>query len=89
MNVTPEIVLFHVENKIIRPMWRASALSKKSGRQTDKQSFFKKTFEMAVYSSSSFSIIQKHEKRFKKPLKQFCDGRTDQPTDQKVAYRVA
>ena len=38
------------KNKVIRPKLRASALSKKSGRQTDKHFFFKKTFEIAVYS---------------------------------------
>ena len=35
-------------NKVIRPKSRASALSKKSGRQTDEQTkTFKKTFELA------------------------------------------
>ena len=37
---------------------------------------------------SSFSTIQKHEKRLKKPLKQLCDGPTDQPTNQEVAQVV-
>ena len=41
----------NVENKVIRPKSRASAFSKKSGRQTDKHFFFKKIFEMAVFSS--------------------------------------
>ena len=30
---------------------------------------------------TSFSTIQKHEKNFKKPLKQFCDRPTNQPTN--------
>ena len=51
---------------------------KKSDRWTDNQFILKKTFEMALYS---FSTIQRHKKRFRKPLKQFCDGLTDQLTD--------
>ena len=38
------------KNKVIRPKSRASALSKKGDRQTN-NFCFKKTFEMAVYSS--------------------------------------
>ena len=37
-------------NKVTRPKSRASALSEKSGRQTDEQTkTLKKTFELAVY----------------------------------------
>ena len=54
---------------------------KKSGRQTDKQFFFKKTFEIAIYATKFLSTIQKHKKLFRKPLKQFCDGPTDRRTD--------
>ena len=36
-------------HSVIRPKSRASALPKKSGGQTDKHFFFKKTFETAVY----------------------------------------
>ena len=40
------------KNKVIRPNSRASALSEKSGRQTDEQTkTFKKTFELATKSS--------------------------------------
>ena len=68
-------------NKVIRPKLRASALSKKV-RQTDRQIiFFKKTYEIAIYATKFLFTIQKHRKRFKKPLKQFCDQPTDQPTD--------
>ena len=58
---------------------------KKAGRQTDKHFFSKRHLKWLSTPQSSFSTIQKHEKRFKKPLKQFCDGptdrRTDRPTD--------
>ena len=43
-------MLFYL-NKVIRPKSRASALSKKSGRQTDEQTkTFKKTFKLATKS---------------------------------------
>ena len=49
-----EILIFQVAyivNKVIRPKSRASALSKKSGRQTDKQTkTFKNTFKRATKS---------------------------------------
>ena len=69
------------ENKVIRPESRASALTK-IVRQTDRQIFFsKRLLKWPFVPQRFFSIIQGHEKRFKKPLKQFCDGRTDRPTD--------
>ena len=40
---------FKKKNKVIRPKSRASALSEKSGKQTDEQTItFKKTFELAT-----------------------------------------
>ena len=57
-------------NKVIRPKSRASALSKKSGRQTDKQFFFfKKTFEMAAYSSKFLLYHSETLKTLKKAFK--------------------
>ena len=68
-------------NKVIRPKSRASALSKRV-RQTDRKTFFfKKTFEIASYTTKFLSTIQKHKKLFKKPLKQFYDRPTNRPTD--------
>ena len=64
-------------NKVIRPKSRASALSKKSGRQTDKQFVFKKTLETAVYSTKFLLYHSETIKRFQKPLKQSSDGPTD------------
>ena len=54
-------------NKVIRPKSRASALAKKSGRQTDKHSFSKKYVKKLFTTSSIFSTIQRHEKCDKKP----------------------
>ena len=54
---------------------------KKSGRQTDKQFFLKKHLKWPFTPQSFFSTIQRHEKRFKEPLKQFCDGPTNGPMD--------
>ena len=55
---------------------------KKSNRQTDRQFFFsKRHLKWPFTLQILFSTIQRHKKRFKKPLKQFCDGRTDGPTD--------
>ena len=50
---------------------------KKSGRQIDKQFFFNKTFEMAVF----FLPFKDIKKRFKKPLKQSCYEGTDRWID--------
>ena len=64
--------------------------------QADKQTnnfFSKKHLKWLFTSPSIFSTIQRHKKHNKKPLKPFCDGWTDGPTnkqtDQKVGYRVA
>ena len=54
---------------------------KKSGRQTGKQLFFKKTFEIVVYLSKLLLYYSEAKKRNEKPLKPFCDGPTDRRTD--------
>ena len=57
---------------------------KKSGRQTDKHFFFKKTFEMAVHPTKFLLYHSETFKRIEKPLKEYCDGRTDRPTDRRT-----
>ena len=76
-------------DKVIRSKSRASALSR-TVRRTDSQTiFFKKTFKTAITTPNLLLHYSATWKRDKKPWKRLCDGRTDGPTDRKVAYRVA
>ena len=69
------------KNKVIRPKSRASALSEKSGRQTDEQTkTFKKTLELATKSLKNNCMTNQWIDRQR-------DGHTDRQTDKKVAYR--
>ena len=64
------------KNKVIRPKSRASALSKKSGRQTDEQTkTFKKTFELATKSLKTTSWQTNEE------MDGWTDGQMDGWTD--------
>ena len=59
------------ENKVIRPKSRASALSEKSGRQTDEQTKkFEKTFKLATKSLKNNSVTN-----------QWTDRRMDRQTE--------
>ena len=62
-------------NKVIRPKSRASALSEKSGRQTDEQTkTFKKTFELATKSlKNNFVTNQWTDRRIDRQM----DGCTE------------
>ena len=54
---------------------------KMPGRQTDKQFFFSKTLKKRLFTPPSFFSLSRDKEFDKKPLKQLCDGRTDQRTD--------
>ena len=62
------------KNKVIRPKSRASALSEKSGKQTDEQTkTFKKTFELATKSLKNIFVTN-----------QWTDRRMDRQTDRQM-----
>ena len=75
------------ENKVIRPKSRASALSEKSGRQTDEQTITaKKTFKLATESLKNNFVTNQWTDRW---MDGQTDGRTNRrQTDQKWLIEV-
>ena len=78
-------------NKVIRPKSRASALSEKSGRQTEEQTkTFKKTFELVTTFKKTFELATKSLKNIfvtNQWTDRQMDRRTDRQTNKKVAHR--
>ena len=75
------------KNKVIRPKSRASALSEKSGRQTDEQTITaKKTFKLATESLKNNFVTNQWTDRW---MDGQTDGRTNRgQTDQKWLIEV-
>ena len=69
-------------NKVMSRSRVRRLFQKEYGRQTDKLFFSLRHLKLLSIPQSSFFTIQKDKKRSRKQVKQFCDGPTNEPTDQ-------